>query len=517
MAFGNAGSGIPFPGGRGAPLRFSMAAASGLLLVLALPKPDLHYLGWAAPAPLLIALTTCESRRSAAAAGYVAGLCFFGGSCYWIVSTMTVYGGLSAPLAAGVFGLFVTVFAGHTALFALWTRIHVERFGIRGVLLAAPTWVAVELLQSHLVFGGFPWMLAGYALAPFAGLLQVVAWTGVYGLSFLLVGVGSLIAFGVRARDGRALALAGAVIVLGFVLPAPPVETPSDPFGVRVVQTHIDIEQSWAADDRVRLMDALEALTVEAGPGVDLVVWPETPAPFRMDGGSFFERRARAIAGRLDSNFLFGYIDSIGQMPSNSAGVVAPSGEQVARYDKIHLVPFGEYVPLRSVLFFAESMVRNVGDFAPGVEHTVSRVGGRRLAATICYEDVFPGLIRRFTGRGAEVIVNITNDGWFGETSAPYQHLRMSRVRAAENRRYIVRAANTGVSAIIDPYGNIVARTEIGERRVLDGVAGYRGDLTVYVRYGDVFAWLAALASVVLTVLPRAGARTGRRTVSSRS
>ncbi len=517
MAFGNAGSGIPFPGGRGAPLRFSMAAASGLLLVLALPKPDLHYLGWAAPAPLLIALTTCESRRSAAAAGYVAGLCFFGGSCYWIVSTMTVYGGLSAPLAAGVFGLFVAVFAGHTALFALWTRIHVERFGIRGVLLAAPTWVAVELLQSHLVFGGFPWMLAGYALAPFAGLLQVVAWTGVYGLSFLLVGVGSLIAFGVRARDGRALALAGAVIVLGFVLPAPPVETPSDPFGVRVVQTHIDIEQSWAADDRVRLMDALEALTVEAGPGVDLVVWPETPAPFRMDGGSFFERRALAIAGRLDSNFLFGYIDSIGQMPSNSAGVVAPSGEQVARYDKIHLVPFGEYVPLRSVLFFAESMVRNVGDFAPGVEHTVSRVGGRRLAATICYEDVFPGLIRRFTGRGAEVIVNITNDGWFGETSAPYQHLRMSRVRAAENRRYIVRAANTGVSAIIDPYGNIVARTEIGERRVLDGVAGYRGDLTVYVRYGDVFAWLAALASVVLTVLPRAGARTGRRTVSSRS
>jgi apolipoprotein N-acyltransferase len=202
---------------------------------------------------------------------------------------------------------------------------------------------------------------------------------------------------------------------------------------------------------------------------------------------------------------LSGYIDAIGDLPSNSAGIVDPAGRQVSRYDKIHLVPFGEYVPLGSVLFFAESMVRNVGDFAPGSTYTVSELNNRRVATTICYEDVFPGLVRQFTRLGAEVIVNITNDGWFGETSAPYQHLRMSTVRATENRRYIVRAANTGISAIIDPYGNVVENTRLGERTVLDGVARYRSDRTFYVRFGDVFSYLMAAVTLGSVALPARG------------
>ncbi len=483
----------------------SVAAASGLLLVLALPKPDLYYLGWIALAPLLVVLSRSRTRGSSALAGYTTGVVFFGGSCYWIVFTMSTYGGLSLPLSVAVFGLFVIVFACHTALFALAMRWHIERFGLPGILLAAPTWVAVELLQTHLVFGGFPWMLAGYALAPFGGLRQIVTWTGIYGLSFVLVGVGSIVALGYSTRNLRLLAGAAAAIVLAVILPAPADETPSDPFQVRLVQTNIDLDQSWLPDDRDRLMDELHALSVRGGAVPDLVIWPETPGPFRLDEGAFFARRAGEIAAGLDTAFLFGYMDSIGDLPSNSAGMVSPSGEQVARYDKIHLVPFGEYVPLKNLLFFAESMVRNVGDFAAGAEYTVTTVNGHRIAATICYEDVFPGLIRQFTVRGAEAIVNITNDGWFGDTSAPYQHLRMSTIRAAENRRYIVRGANTGVTAIIDPYGNIAARTELGERTILDGVAGYRRDRTVYVRYGDVFAYLATLAAIAFAFRPRAG------------
>ena len=149
------------------------------------------------------------------------------------------------------------------------------------------------------------------------------------------------------------------------------------------------------------------------------------------------------------------------------------------------------------LLFFAAPLVRNVGDFAPGSEFTLSSIDGHTLATTICYEDVFPGLIRQFTKRGAEVIVNITNDGWFGSTSAPYQHLRMAVVRAVENRRYIVRGANSGITAIIDPYGNILSQTELGERTLLDGVAGYRSDLTFYVRFGDLFAYAMTLLTAI--------------------
>jgi apolipoprotein N-acyltransferase len=477
-----------------------LAASSGLLLVLALPKPDLYALGWIALVPLLMALSVGSSPRFAFLTGYVGGLVFFGGTCYWIVSTMSTYGGLSVPVSIAVFALFVAVFALHTALFGLLMWSHIKRFGAYGLLLAAPTWVAIELIQTHLIFGGFPWMLAGYALAPFGGLRQVVTWTGIYGLSFIVAAMGSLIVFGIRGRDWRFIGASLVVILVASALPGPGGDIPDDPLSVRLVQTNIDLDQSWLPDDLTRLLDELHQLSTVGAGTPDLVVWPETPAPFRLEPEAFFLPRAARIARDLNAHFLVGYIDSIGTMPSNSAALIAPSGEQVSRYDKMHLVPFGEYVPLKNLLFFAESLVRNVGDFAPGSEYTMNRLDGHNVAATICYEDVFPGLIRRFTNNGAEVIVNITNDGWFGETSAPYQHLRMSTVRAAENRRYIVRGANTGMTAIIDPFGNILARTELGERTVLDGVAGYRTDRTFYVRYGDVFAYLVTFGMTLSIV-----------------
>jgi apolipoprotein N-acyltransferase len=477
------------------------AGLTGALLVLALPKPDLYYLSWVALVPLLLALSPEDSRLKTFGIGYAAGLVFFSGSCYWIVKTMATYGGLPLGMSLAVFALFVSVFALHTALFAVLVQLQLARFGHWGLLLAAPTWVAVELIQTYAIFGGFPWMLVGYALAPYTGLLQVVTITGVYGLSFLLVAVGSLLALSLRTRNTGLVAVAAGIMLIANFVPAPQGGPPDEPLSVRIVQTNIDIEQSWESSAREQLMDALHSLTVRAPANPDLVIWPETPSPFYLGHDAEFRYRMGAIARALDAHFLLGYIDFDNEKPSNSVGVISPAGEQMSRYNKIHLVPFGEYIPLGSILFFAQSLTRNVGDFVPGSDFTLTSVGDHRIASTICYEDVFPGLMRQFTRRGAEAIVNVTNDGWFGATSAPYQHLRMSIVRAVENRRYIIRGANTGISAIIDPYGSVVSRTELGERTVLDGVAGYRSDLTFYVRFGDVFAYLAATLAVVALLM----------------
>jgi apolipoprotein N-acyltransferase len=484
---------------------------SGALLVLALPKPDLYYLSWIAFVPLLLALSPEKSRLKAFGFGYAAGLVFFGGSCYWIVNTMATYGGLSLGTSLAVFALFVSVFALHTALFAVLLQLQLARFGHWGMLLAAPTWVAVELIQTYAIFGGFPWMLVGYALAPYQGLLQVVTVTGIYGLSFLLVGVGSLLALSLRVGNAKLVAISAAIMLAANFMPAPQGERPDDPLSVRVVQTNIDIEQSWESSAREQLMDELHTLSVLTPANPDLVIWPETPSPFYLNHDADFRYRMGAIARALDAHFLLGYIDFDDENPSNSAGVLSPSGDQISRYNKIHLVPFGEYVPLRTILFFAESLTRNVGDFVPGSDYTLATVDDHPVASTICYEDVFPALMRQFTRRGAELIVNVTNDGWFGATSAPYQHLRMSVVRAVENRRYIVRGANTGISAIIDPFGTVVSETELGERTVLDGVAGYRSDLTFYVRFGDVFAYLAASLAIAALLMAWRTGPTGKR------
>jgi apolipoprotein N-acyltransferase len=476
-------------------------ALSGALLTLALPWADISALGWIAVVPLLYSLSGRSGRWETFLAGYSAGFVFFAGTCYWITYSMYNYGGLPLVLAVAVLLVFVSVFAFHTAAFALLLRVCVDRWPVWGLLLAAPIWVAVELVQGHLIFGGFPWMLAGYALAPFDGLLQIVTWSGVYGLSFVLVGVNALLAVALRKRDWK-IATAGVAIALGASLfPAPPEAggaiPPQDRLGVRIVQTRIPIDYEWGGDAEQALLDELTALTVAGGPGPSLVVWPESPGPFYLSLDPGFRSRIASVAGRLDASVLVGYIDLRDGMPTNSAGLVSPTGAQVSRYDKIHLVPFGEYVPLRKVLFFAESMVRNVGDFSPGRDLTISQLDGHRFATNICYEDVFPDLIRRFTQMGAQVIVNITNDDWFGDSSAPYQHLRMAVVRAVENRRYLVRAANTGISALIDPYGRVLAETSIGERTVLDDDVGYRSDLTFYVRFGDVFALTASLVALV--------------------
>ena len=315
-----------------------------------------------------------------------------------------------------------------------------------------------------------------------------------------------VIAYGALQRSKASLAAAAAVVVIAWVLPVLGEKPSNDPVPVRLVQTNISLDQPWKKPDSEQLLDELAMLSTRGVSQPKLVVWPETPAPLYLNQDAEFRTRMQNIARKLGAYFLIGYIDAIGEGPSNSAGLLNPRGDQVSRYDKMHLVPFGEYVPFKRLLFFAESMTRQVGEFVPGTEYTLSSLDGHRISTAICYESIFPDLVRRFAKRGSELIVVITNDGWFGESSAPYQHLRMGIVRSVENRRYMVRTANTGISAIIDPYGRIEAQTPIGVRTILDGTAQFRSDRTFYTQYGDVFAY-ANILSVNGSLVWRKNAR----------
>ena len=447
--------------------------------------------------------------RHVAVVSYIAGFVFFAGTFYWITETMIIYGGLSFPLAVGIGSLFAVVYSLCFLLFGLGLHLAIRRFGPRGIFLAAPLWVTVELHPDALLFSGFPWMLSGYALVPYVGILQIVTVTGIYGLSFIATAVNSVIAYGYSpsaARHGSA-ATAVAVGVMWFL----PIlgETPSgDPIPVRIVQTNISLSQPWVQPEADDLLDELGDAVHEQR---------KQTAACRVAGntGSFLSERRRGLssphaghcakAGRVFSCRLHRYA---GRGPSNSAALLSPDGSVVSRYDKMHLVPFGEYIPMKQFLFFAESFTKQVGNFAPGTEYTVSPLDGHRISTAICYESIFPDLMRQFVKQGSQLFVLITNDGWFGESSAPFQHLRMGVVRAVENRRYMVRTANTGISAIIDPYGRIESSTRIGVRTNLDGTAHFRSDLTFYTRYGDVFAYANAVCRC-----PRNCHCGGRRTI----
>lgn len=481
-------------GGHGAAvgLRLLLSAMSGCLITLSLPKPDIHQFAWICLVPLLIAIQQSYRWKEAAVHGYIAGVLFFAGTCYWFIDTMTIYGGLAWSLAAAIYVLFCLIFALHFAVFAAMLRYSLRAFSIAGLLLAVPLWVLVEFVRAHGLFSGFPWMLIGYGVAPYEAIVQVAAWTGIYGLSAIVVLANVLLTVAFLTSNRWIALPVGAAIIGAGYLPGPADGPRGEALPVRIVQSNIDIDFPWGGKEGESLLRELTALSMKPSPTRPrLIVWPEVPAPFYLNDDPAFRSVIERIAQRSRSFVLLGYVDRIGESASNSAGLVSPAGQVVSRYDKIQLVPFGEYVPLSEwVSGLVGKMTRQVGDFKPGSEYTLSPIDDHRLATVICYESIFPGLVRQFTRDGAELLVVITNDGWFGKTSAPYQHLRMGVVRAVENGRYIVRAANTGISAIIDPRGRVLSPTPIGTRTVLDGEVEFRRERTVYVEYGDWFAWV---------------------------
>jgi len=491
------------------PVRLGLAIASGIALPLSFPNYNLSLLAWVAVAFLILASLGARPRV-AALCGFINGALFYPLAVPWIATVMRQYGdNISWPAAAGILALMTLAGTLFPIVFALCVaRVSKKNLAI-ACALAPFLWVTLEFARAHLPIIGFPWNLIGYAASGNLAFVQICSLTGIYGLSAVVVAFNALLAWAIASRSSKSrrivLGTAIALVATGAIGPRLVPQAKADHVA-HLVQTNFAQEEIYPSNwmqTHAPDMQQIELLSVDAAiksPGV--IVWPEVPAPFTLQDPKF-----TAIADRIARNsgqdFLVGIVDwklspDRKWLASNSAVLLDPAGQRLFTYDKIHLVPFGEYVPLRKYLFFAHSLIDSIGDFTPGHEYSVGQLPGGRFSVFICYEAIFPGEIRRFAENGAQLLINISNDGWFGRSSAPAQHLMMARVRAVESRRWLLRDTNTGFTVDVDPYGRIVARLKPYIRGELDAPYAFRSDRTLYVRFGNWFAWLCVIASLVL-------------------
>lgn len=535
-------------------MRWGAAGLSAGLLELPFPlagplPPGRSVVAWFALAPLIWAVISSaeDSKRplrSSFLLAYICGVLWYVGNCYWIYDTMLLHGGLS-PLTSVLLLLgFSVVLGGYFGLFGLGVAVVRRRLGMAWALAAAPfLWVALDLAGARIT--SVPWDQLGYSQVDNALLTLLAPWTGVYGITFVLVAGNALLVWviaGERGAKSRS-ALAGVWVICfgfgGWILPwTIDRDRPHAPASAEAVliQPNLDVSavniwntpadwnahmaqfEKLAGEQCKSYIAGIPQTGVATGEVVcppyathpDLVAWPESPAPY-FEGEPRFQAAMKAIAREDDAPLFVGGIGmdldrKDGEwLEYNSAMIFAADGARIGRYDKIHLVPYGEYIPYRDLFFFAHKLTGKVTDFSRGVDRTVFRIPDqhgvvRRYGVFICYEAVFADEVRQFAKNGAEVLVNLSDDGWYGDTSAPWQHLNMVRMRAIENRRWILRDTNNGVTAAIDPYGRV--RQSI-PRHVADALPaqfGFREDVTFYTEYGDVFAWVCAVLSLGMVV-----------------
>ena len=532
---------------------------SAALQIVIFPLPNLYWLSWIAVAPLIVAILRARLPETLQlqladqacllpatpwqgfALGYMCGILWFAGTCYWIFDTMHRYGGLPVPVAVlalslfcmyvglyhGMFGLLLALVAGSKVGAS---KTAASGASIRRALVAAPfLWVAVELARTRIT--AFPWELLGYAQTGNFALTRIATFTGVYGLSFEIMLVNSVFAaafLATKQRRKRLLVAACAAVVIlqtGQWLAPPPAVADHTAL---LVQPDIPIQtgEMWTKDYFEGTLRDLTAISLHTsgekpGPRYDLIVWPESPSPFYSNDPVF--RDAVSELARQSGSWVVA--GSIGITPAmhasmnatmnsggeisggqgsqifNSAALVSPQGEWVGRYNKVHLVPFGEYLPFPQVFAFAGGLTKEVGEFQRGASRTPLGAGGQRLGMFICYESIFPDEVRQGPLQGAQVLVNISNDGWYGDSGAWKQHLQQTQMRAIENERWLLAATNTGMTASVDPYGRIVTATERKIRTVLAAPYALGSSTSFYTRHGDWFAYLCAIISAGVVVM----------------
>ena len=496
---------------------------SGLALAAAFPKLGWHPLAWVAVAPLLLAVTVVSPVR-AWWYGFLFGVAFRGATLYWVVHAMTRFGGLSLPVAVLAVGLLVAYLAAYWGLFALVAnRAGVER--LEAILALAATWTGLEFVQS-VFLSGFPWVLLGYAGAAYLPFAQVADLAGVYGLSFLVMLGNGALAAAVRARPGwrTSAVVTGVVlsvsILYGYArLSMGPTTDVGVTVPVALVQGNVAQDIKW--DQGVKAQTISRHLLLSergAKNGARLIVWPESswPDPYGVERDAEASLLLADLAQRTGAALVVGTVyvedNDAGYTVANAAVVVDGDSGWAGRYEKSHLVPFGEYLPLQGFLKFLGPLVQAVGAMRPGdVSQPLLAAptsGVPPFGLAICYEIIFPRLVSRQVQAGAQFLVTITNDAWYGTSSGPYQHFEMARLRAIENRRWLLRAANTGITGVVDPWGRILERTEMETEQVVVSAVRARNDLTLYVRTGNVFALACTLlASVCVAgvIWPRFG------------
>lgn len=485
----------------------ALSILSGLLLTAGFPKPDLFFLAWVAWIPLLAAVRG-KTAGAAFRLGYICGFVHYGTSLYWVCYVVDHFGGLGLPLSFGVLLILCAYLGVYPALFAVAAQ-RLEGRPFLWVFLLPAVWVAIEWIKAHAVTG-FPWGNLGYTQTTFTPLAQIADVTGVYGVSWLVVlGNTALAAYFLapRLRAGIlfAVLLVGAGTLYGhFRLAAVErFQESASPLAVGVVQGNVDQSRKWDPAFQQETLNRYRELSLAAVVGVprpELLVWPETAVPFFYGVEEKLTAQVNATAGETGVPLLFGspgvtWLNGRTRL-LNKAYLLDMGNRRLSSYAKQHLVPFGEYVPYQKVLFFVQRLVEAAGDFAAGTDSTPIRLNGKSLGGLICYEGIFPDLSRKAVERGATALVNITNDAWYGRTGAPYQLLQMARWRAIEFRVPLIRAANTGVSAIIDATGKILGNIPLEERGFLVRTVHPFRTVTPYARWGDFFAWLCVLVAV---------------------
>ena len=500
-------------------LRLVLGSASGAILSLSFTGRYLSLYSWFAIAILIFSVLGARTRV-AVASGFLHAIFFVFTSVPWIAAVLTVHGGLSVPGGWGVLLLIASAWGVLIGSFS-WAILRVSNRSARLACVAAPfVWVTFEFIRTHLPEISFPWNLLGYPASANLALLQLTSLTGIYGLSFLVAAFNALLVWAIVQRESRAkclpyVAIAAAiwlcVALLGpRLLPSAPVHHLA-----RSVQLNFPEVETYADDwFRSHLADLADIERLSLAPSSagkpDLLVWPEAPAPFSFQDLQF-AKLASALAIRFDHPFLVGSIEwktpvdssdpspHNSLVPYNSALLFDSQGQRVFVYDKVHLVPFGEYEPFPLIHHVVSSVSSDVGGFHKGNKYLVGKLpGGETFGVFICYEAIYPGEVRRFAAAGAHLLINISNDGWFGRSAAAEQHLRMARVRAVENRRWIIRTTNNGFTASIDPFGRINQPLAPDIRAAADLPYDFRTDETIYTRFGDWFAWLCVLVSVIL-------------------
>lgn len=511
---------------------------SAALQTLIFPLPNLYFLCWFAVAPLLIALLRTrppgvlqltEGVKLVPARpaqgfllGYVCGVAWYGSTCYWILPTMRQFGGLGAFPALGILFLFCLYLALYHGFFGLIVSLlaGADRISRKALLLAPVVWVGIELARTRIT--GFPWDLLGITQVDNVPFCRIATVTGVYGLSFeiMIVNAAMAAAFLVVREKRKALLLMslGAACVLQAGRLIAPAALPTDHTAV-LVQQNIPILEGgdWTREYLEGTLRDLTWISVSAAggnPRPDLIVWPESPAPFYVSDPTFRDAVSNIarqtnvwmITGSLGTG-AGGHSGGRSSQTYNSAALISPQGEWVAQYNKVHLVPFGEYVPFRRLFSFASGLTEQVGDFSMGTSRQPLQAGNTSLGVFICYESIFPDEVRRFAVEGAQAFVNISNDGWYGDSGAYAQHLKQARMRAVENGRWLLRSTNTGVTASIDPYGRVVVTAPRKLRMALRAPYSLSSATTFYTRHGDWFAYLCAIISVaaLLTLIPLPG------------
>ena len=480
-------------------------------------------IGWVATAPFFLAIVRTAGRPTRAfAAGLVTGSLYFAGTLYWLVQTLVTYGGLSRAAAVPVTGLLVVFLALYPGLVALVLSRAVRIWGARALLLAPCVWVAGEFARGWL-FTGFPWVFLGYSQATVAPVVQLASLVGIYGVSWLVALVSATIVYASLA--GRRAGVLAGVVTTALVVVATgwgywrigraELIASGTPVRVGVVQGNVAQDQKWDPAFSRDILHRYLVLTREAAAsGASFIVWPESSTPFFFEHEPAGRAAIEEVARHTRAWLLLGS-DQVerGTPPRyyNAAFLIDPEGRTVGVYRKTHLVPFGEYVPLRSLFFFAAPLIESVSDFSPGTELTLLPVGGHGVTTAICYEAVFPHLARQAVTGGSQLLTTLTNDAWYGWSSAPLQHFEQAAVRAVEQGRYLVRAANTGISGIVDPYGRIVTSARIFEPAVLVAEARFLEPRTLYATIGDSFAWACLGVSVLLALGPLVTGRPTRR------